>query len=917
MEVVHLQNHLWGIQSPRYSPALHAVAKSTPGMVWDATSRAWRGYPDAVRLCARRLLKKGIEVTGELPTRGCLKRTRVWSFGKNSSNNLLDGLREYQKEGVEFITSLAHTGVLLADDLGLGKQQPVDSLVLTPTGWREIGRLRVGDKVIGSDGRATRVVGVFPQGVKQNFRVTMSDGSSTEAGDEHLWTVAYWKGGRTFTTLTMTTEEIREKIHRRYQIPMLSAPVCFEDQGQLPIPPYLLGQLLANGALTHSTPSLTVHTVDWPEIRSRLEKERAPLGSVQVYGNAARVSLLGLAKHLRELELAVLSGAKRIPEQYQRASIKDRCALLQGLMDGDGSVSKTRNRIIYHSTCSVLAESVRELVENLGGIASVRAYDRHDEDKPIEYQVRIRTPFDIKPFSTKRKASRVTADRRPPTRTIVSIKPTRRVRSVCIKVAASDQLYVTEHAILTHNTSQAIRSIGALKHDAIVVCPSFVRGVWTREIAKWLPKTNVIELDGVTLRCTNCKGTGEDSTGASFTDMARGTYAKCLHCDGTGKIQTLSNSLEAQTVFMVHYDIVYAWERLLRKSGAQTIVFDEIHYLQSDKSRRSVSCRNLAIPMKYRIGLSGTPMTNRPSDLWNPLNTLCPWRFGKPFDFYIRYSDAHQETITMRDGPKTIWNTTGASHMKELNRRLRWFMLRRTKTDVKMELPPRIRQNIELEVPRSFTGYSKGLKADKAIRAALALAADGKLPKAIELVASHVTDKRKIVVFSHRVAVAKMIAAALQKQKIDARPATGEETRKQRQRLIDEKHDVLCATMDAMPVGVDLSYADVVVFCELDYVPSKILQCEGRVFRFGQKKSVLVQYVIALGTLDECIRDQVLAKLENFEKIIGNVDDNLQGDLGGEVLDTKEQLKSLTSKIMKQAEELELKRKEARRKKAA
>jgi SWI/SNF-related matrix-associated actin-dependent regulator 1 of chromatin subfamily A len=568
MEIVRLGGHLWGIQSPRYSPALHAVAKETPGMVWDATSRAWRGYPDAVRLCARRLLKKGIEVTGELPTRGCLKRTRVWSFGKNSSNSLLNGLREYQKEGVEFITSLAHTGVLLADDLGLGK------------------------------------------------------------------------------------------------------------------------------------------------------------------------------------------------------------------------------------------------------------------------------------------------------------------------------------------TSQAIRAIGALRKDAIVVCPSFVRGVWTREIAKWLPKTNVIELDGVTLRCTHCKGAG------------------CIECVNTGKIQILPKETR-QTVYMVHYDIVYAWERLLRKSGAQTIVFDEIHYLQSDKSRRSVSCRNLAIPMKYRIGLSGTPMTNRPSDLWNPLNTLCPWRFGKPFDFYIRYSDAHQETITMRDGPKTIWNTTGASHMKELNRRLRWFMLRRTKTDVKMELPPRIRQNIELEVPRSFTGYSKGLKADKAIRAALALAADGKLPKAIELVASHVTDKRKIVVFSHRVAVAKMIAAALQKQKIDARPATGEETRKQRQRLIDEKHDVLCATMDAMPVGVDLSYADVIVFVELDYVPSKILQCEGRVFRFGQKKSVLVQYVIALGTLDECIRDQVLAKLENFEKIIGNVDDNLQGDLGGEVLDTKAQLKSLTSKIMKQAEELELKRKEARRKKAA
>lgn len=71
--------------------------------------------------------------------------------------------------------------------MGLGKLQPKSEPVLTPQGWRPIGDLRVGDFVIGSDGLPTCVTGVFPQGVKRQWRVTLSDGAWTRAGDEHLW----------------------------------------------------------------------------------------------------------------------------------------------------------------------------------------------------------------------------------------------------------------------------------------------------------------------------------------------------------------------------------------------------------------------------------------------------------------------------------------------------------------------------------------------------------------------------------------------------------------------------------------------------------------------------------------------------------------------------------------------------------
>src|ERR1700677_4295669 len=103
--------------------------------------------------------------------------------------------RPFQVAGIQHALSLPE-GVLIADEMGLGKQQPVDSWVATPTGWRRIGDLLVGDFVIGSDGKRTKVTGVFPQGVKPSYRVHASDGSSVEAGPEHLWTVSYWRGGK-------------------------------------------------------------------------------------------------------------------------------------------------------------------------------------------------------------------------------------------------------------------------------------------------------------------------------------------------------------------------------------------------------------------------------------------------------------------------------------------------------------------------------------------------------------------------------------------------------------------------------------------------------------------------------------------------------------------------------------------------
>lgn len=141
-------------------------------------------------------------------------------------------------------------------DPGSGKALPLDAPILTPTGWTTMGELSVGDPVIGRDGKAHRVTGVYPQGTLPMYRITFSDGSSTECCAEHLWAVrrsvdcARGKGWRTMSTAELLTVGLHDKTGRNlWSIPMVE-PVAFEAADDLPLDPYLVGALLGDGGLT-------------------------------------------------------------------------------------------------------------------------------------------------------------------------------------------------------------------------------------------------------------------------------------------------------------------------------------------------------------------------------------------------------------------------------------------------------------------------------------------------------------------------------------------------------------------------------------------------------------------------------------------------------------------------------------------
>ncbi len=364
-----------------------------------------------------------------------------------------------------------------------GRSLKTDTPVLTPDGFRPIGSLAVGDLVIGSNGEPTPVIGVYPQGEKDIYRLTTQDGASTLCSGDHLWAVTTRddrRRGKPYRVLE-TREMIgnlRANHYHRYELPMHSAPVCFPYQ-PVPIDPYALGLLLGDGSIAGTTtPSFTTTDVElaWelqrrlPGVQARprhrgqylLSQLTSPWASTALMENP----LTGAARRLGLY--GTRSTTKFVPESYLYNSANVRLAMLQGLLDTDGGPCTQRGRtcrVQYATVSPRLRDDVTFLVRSLGGVAYTRVrpalgraphlvkgrpvYHRHDA-----YIVDIRLPEGIEPFRLTRKREKYLAEGGGgrPMRFIESIEPAGTAEAVCISVAAADSLYTTEDFLLTHNT---------------------------------------------------------------------------------------------------------------------------------------------------------------------------------------------------------------------------------------------------------------------------------------------------------------------------------------------------------------------------------------------------------------------------------------------------------------------------------
>ncbi|MHB1098351.1 MAG: replicative DNA helicase [Burkholderiales bacterium] len=389
--------------------------------------------------------------------------------------------------------------IVVAGRPSMGKAQPLDAKVLLRNGtWRGMGELRLGDELASPDGEPSRVMGVYPQGEKEIFTVTFSDGRHTRACAEHLWRVMYrdWDAPRIIDTSKLSAMLGKARYQNRLSVEMVSGAF---GGGDLPLDPYVLGVLLGDGGLKGLTPRLT--SAD-PEILAEVqailggEVELRKTGTYDY--NLASRSLSGRRvedgcrlpyprrypdvcgdnkhRHFRPRtvypvrdalnELGLLgkgSESKFIPLAYLSASREDRLSLLQGLMDTDGW-AEIHGSVRFSSCSRELSVGVETLVRSLGGTCSIvrkKVYcvSNGERRQGLDAWVcRIRHKNAETFFRLPRKSSRaVRGSNATVCLNVTSIEPSGHEPAQCIAVTHPSRLYVTDDYIVTHNTAFALQ----------------------------------------------------------------------------------------------------------------------------------------------------------------------------------------------------------------------------------------------------------------------------------------------------------------------------------------------------------------------------------------------------------------------------------------------------------------------------
>lgn len=369
------------------------------------------------------------------------------------------------------MTNGLHAGefTILAARPSVGKAQPLDALIKTPTGWVEMGSVRVGDTLASPDGLPSQVLAIHPRGVQPVFTVTFCDGRSVECCGEHLWAISSskWYGpeDRVVSTDKLGTMVDRVRYKNRIRVPRVDGQ--FGSLTSLPLDPYVLGLLLGDGGLTGMTPILS--TAD-PEILDAI-RNRIPGVDLTRSGKHDYRLSFGVRGGLENPITAVLknlgvyglhSHKKFIPFIYLNSSRENRIELLRGLLDTDGTVGSNNGSVSFTSTSERLADGVRQLGWSIGAVCRKRSritrYTHNGKNRPGRRSFMITISFDRPQelFRLDRKIRLTNAGRDTPTLTVLSVVPAGSKEVQCITTSHHAGLYITNDYVVTHNTALAL-----------------------------------------------------------------------------------------------------------------------------------------------------------------------------------------------------------------------------------------------------------------------------------------------------------------------------------------------------------------------------------------------------------------------------------------------------------------------------
>jgi SWI/SNF-related matrix-associated actin-dependent regulator 1 of chromatin subfamily A len=406
------------------------------------------------------------------------------------------------------------------------------------------------------------------------------------------------------------------------------------------------------------------------------------------------------------------------------------------------------------------------------------------------------------------------------------------------------------------------------KRPVIIVVPASIKLNWEREAQKWMSNPSV----EILLGNTPWKITGN--------------------------------------IIIINYDIVHGWMNALKELNPKVLILDEIHYIKSNSAKRTKAIKFLAKGIPHVIGLSGTPIVNRPIEIFNGLKLINPTLFGSLWDFGKRYCNLKRTPYG--------WDFNGSSNSAELHSILSdSIMIRRLKEDVLKDLPEKTQAFIPIELDnekeyrdaeRDFIAFVQKTKgsdaAEKASNAATLaeieglkqLAVKGKMSQAINWIEDFLESGNKLVIFATHKFVIDMLMEKFsyidKTRKIIDRVVKidGSVSMTDRQKAVDTFQNnpdcrLFVGNISAAGTGITLTAASNLVFLEYAWSPAQMDQASDRIHRITQKFSVTIYNIIAKGTIEE----KIVKLLDAKRNTISSVMDGKEADAN-----------SLLSELMKE-----------------
>lgn len=448
-------------------------------------------------------------------------------------------------------------------------------------------------------------------------------------------------------------------------------------------------------------------------------------------------------------------------------------------------------------------------------------------------------------------------------------------------------------------------AINPRDRPALVVCPSNVKFNWKKELNKWLPSETVhVVTPSSDIRAGDVKNIAKEK-GAKESDLkTRQTAEKFLESRGIFADKYIPDA----NFIIINYDMMMKYNKSLTNKMFKLVILDESHYIKNVGTKNSLVQRTaatmtIAKACPKTIALSGTAISSRPKEFFNTLNLMRPSQFGSHWDFVNRYCDPYNDGFG--------WNFDGASNIKELNERTRDLCIRRLKSEVLPELPPKTRTFFPIELDKKERSpydyaqeewdrridsyYLNGQSPPKGTMLTMLndlrhICGQIKVDYAADWIKQYREQTGKpIVVFAHHREVVERLA-----KKVNGKIISGATDSKTRQELVDDfqagKIGVLVCNTIAAKEGITLTKADTVLFIEREWTPTDEEQAEDRIYRIGQESQhVHAVYLSCVGTIDEHF-DRVV---EEKRKVVKAVLD------GGNV----QQRKGLVSQLVKKLTE--------------